>query len=275
MVVVKPGDFDFLDRFDLSQATASIEGNELVLKGVIVRDSATLQEKKIDAYFRWLTSSQSLGMIEAVTVAEVVSQRSPVSSTLAALPAWLGKMSVATEAQANAGIMSLVESPQDGQTVSGVGILRGWAFSENPEASIAEIQFLVDGQLVSSIPCCTQRGDIAASFPGYANALHSGWGITFNYGLLQSGPHTISIHIRDSAGAVHTIDRTVTAIRLGEFEFLDQFDLAGATTYLEGEEIVVQGVWIRDQLSQQEKFIDVRFRWFSSSQALGVVATSG
>jgi len=55
---------------------------------------------------------------------------------------------------------------------------------------------------------------------------------------------------------------------------VDQFHLSGATAHLEGEEIVLSGVVIRDKVSQQTKTIEVRLRWFQPAQALEIVASS-
>ncbi len=275
VMVVKPGGFEFLSRFDLSEAVAAIEGNELVVRGVIVRDSVSLQEKEIDTRFRWFTSTQSLGMVEAVTVAELVSRRTLFSSLLAALPTWFVSMPGVAKAQAASGIIALVESPQEGQVVSGVGVMRGWAFSETAGASLEGVQFLVDGQPVGVAPCCAQRGDIAATFPSYPGAFNSGWGVLFNYGLLEAGPHTIGVSVRDTVGVVHALTRNVMVIKPGNFEFLDQFDFSEATAYIAEEEIVVEGVWVRDQLTQEVKNIDVRFRWVESVQAFVLVSSHG
>lgn len=67
VTVVKPGDFEFLDSFDLSAADASIVGSQLVLKGVKVRDTASQQTKTVDVRYRWFQNSQSLGATGSVT----------------------------------------------------------------------------------------------------------------------------------------------------------------------------------------------------------------
>ena len=67
ITVVKPGDFAFLDSFDLSAADASIVGTQLVLKGVEVRDKTSKQTKTVDVRFRWFQNSQSLGATGSVT----------------------------------------------------------------------------------------------------------------------------------------------------------------------------------------------------------------
>jgi len=76
-------------------------------------------------------------------------------------------------------------------------------------------------------------------------------------------------------GASLTLNHGVTVVKPGGFEFLDQFDLSGATARIEGEEIVVSGVQVRDKATRQTRVVSVRLRWFQSSQALGIVAAAG
>ncbi len=56
IIVVKSGEFEFLDQFDFSRATARISRDELVVEGIVVRDKATQRQKTINARFRWFTS---------------------------------------------------------------------------------------------------------------------------------------------------------------------------------------------------------------------------
>src|SRR6185369_7969923 len=172
-------------------------------------------------------------------------------------------------------LVATLESPEEAQAVSGIGFSRGWAFAEQANDSIAEVRLLIDGSLGPSIPCCSMRGDVATVFPAVPDALNSGWGITFNYGTLSSGFHLFSVQIRSSDGDFLTLSHGVTVVRLGGFEFLDQFDLSRATVRIQdGTLIVVQGVEIRDKVSGQSKVIDVFLRWMQSTQALEIVASN-
>ena len=47
VAAVKPGGFSFLDLFDVSTPVPSIEGDELILHGVGVRDKDTRKEREI------------------------------------------------------------------------------------------------------------------------------------------------------------------------------------------------------------------------------------
>jgi hypothetical protein len=283
VTVVKPGDFEFLDRFDLGQAQASINGNELALTGVVVRDVFSHQQKRINVHFRWFTNLQSLGMVRSETVATVASW-SNLSRMLTAVASrvWRG-VEVVTPVQAASAIASYWESPNEGQAVSGIGILRGWAFADEPPfnprrplPSIQDVVVRVDGAPIAKVFCCAERDDVMVAFPEHENAFQSGWALQFNYGNLSAGSHTISVQLHPASENVPSeiFHRTVQVIRIGGFSFLDQFALADATARIEGEEIVLSGVQVRDKASQQTKVIEVRLRWFQHSQALGIVASS-
>jgi len=99
--------------------------------------------------------------------------------------------------------MAVLEGPEDGQEVAGIGIIRGWAFSDTAGVSITQVTLVVDGTSVTSIPCCSERGDVVAAFPQLPseNTLNSGFGITQNYNLNTAGTHTIGVEVRDSSGA--------------------------------------------------------------------------
>lgn len=58
ITVIKPGDFAFLDQFDLSEAEAFISGLSLVLDKVKVRDQATQQTREVSAHYTWEASCQ-------------------------------------------------------------------------------------------------------------------------------------------------------------------------------------------------------------------------
>jgi hypothetical protein len=284
VTVVKPGDFEYIDRFDLSQAIASIQGDELTVNGVVVRDKASQQQKQINARFRWFENSQSFGMVGAETVADISTLHSSFSSLLASLSAYFPGESMAV-ANAQGGIPSpfpqaSFEEPEPGQEVSGIGVIRGWAFYQEGDRSLEEVWLSIDDQPAGTLPCCSDRADVAAAFPESSNALHSGWGGVFNYGLLSSGPHTITVEPVQLAGADLSFRNSVWVVRPGDFEFLDQFDLSNATAQVvavqpwglaNSEEIHLEGVRIRDKASRQEQVIPVHLRWFVSSQTLGLV----
>jgi hypothetical protein len=166
------------------------------------------------------------------------------------------------------------ESPENGQVVAGVATIRGWAFATQAGVEIRSVELFIDGTFSGNIPCCAQRADVQAAFPQFLaeNTLESGWGMAFNWGVLSAGPHAVRVEITNTAGERFMSDtRTVIVVRPGDFEFLDQFDLSGARTRVEGEELVMEGVVVQDKATREHKEITVRFRWLQSSQTLSIV----
>jgi glucose/arabinose dehydrogenase len=272
VTVVRPGDFEFLDQFDVSSATARIDVQDLVLEGVQVRDRTTQQLRTIDLRFRWLQSPQAFRPVQAATVPSLASLSSRVQTLLAEL--WQRLLSATWLATARAGplLEANIESPAPAQTVAGVALIRGWAFPVPPDTGLGGVRFFVDGRFLGNVPCCSQRPDVAAAFPANPQALDSGWGITFNYGSLPAGPHAVAIEFGDTTGAPVSPGRTVTVVRPGDFEFLDRFDLANATVRIEGQDIVLEGAAVRDAATALVRGVDVRLRWLIGTQSLELVA---
>ena len=69
--------------------------------------------------------------------------------------------------------------------------------------------------------------------------------------------------------------RTVQTVRIGGFAFVEyQCDLSSATARIEGEEIILSGVLVRDKATQHTKTITVRVHWVQDLQSLGIIASS-
>jgi glucose/arabinose dehydrogenase len=272
VTVAKPGDFEFLDQFSLTQATTRIEGEELVVEGVIVRDKTSQQQKGIDLRLSWVPSSQSFGTIHSTTLMQFSATPSRFASAWSVI--WEKIKGVTASAHASPSVVAAFEGPEAGQIAAGIGVLRGWAFADMPGAAITEVRLVIDGIAQGTVPCCSARGDIAAAYPGNPSALTSGWGATFNYGILTPGFHIFGVQITDSVGASFSDSHGVTVVKIAGFEFLDQVNLSGATARREGEDIVLEGVQGRDQASQQTHVVTMRLRWLPSAQALSIVAST-
>lgn len=255
--VVKAGGFEFLDLVDLSAANAQRQGQDLVLSGVRIRDKASQQAARIATRLRWFRNLQGLGLAETTTLGAASSEGS------------IKEVVKAAQGSSLSPIKASLESPANGQTASGIAIIRGWAFTGQGR-SIRKVQLLIDGVPSSTIPCCTARGDVAAAFPGEPNARNSGFGATFNYGLLSSGVHTLAVQIEDSAGASRTLTKGVLVKRPGEFEFLDQLDLRDATVRVAGGALVVEGARAVDKVTSRTATRILRYRWDISAQAFAL-----
>ena len=60
-VVARLGGYEFVNRFDLSAATVEIVGEDIILSGVEVRDSATQATQTIEVRLRWSRATQGVG----------------------------------------------------------------------------------------------------------------------------------------------------------------------------------------------------------------------
>ena len=177
---------------------------------------------------------------------------------------------------ADAAIRAAFESPGDAQPVAGITTVRGWAFETAQGSHIRSVTLIIDETLRQDIPCCAERGDIPLAFPAFPTeqTLSSGWGTTFNWGVLSTGVHTLRVEIVSTSGQIFSTEtRTVTVVKPGDFEFLDSFDLSAADASIVGSQLVLKGVKVRDTASKQTKTVDVRFRWFENSQSLGATGS--
>ena len=177
---------------------------------------------------------------------------------------------------ADAVIRATFENPGNAQPVAGVTTISGWAFDTETGSHISSVTLLIDETLRWDIPCCSERRDVPLTFPAVPaeQTLSSGWGMTFNWGLLSAGVHTLKVEIESTSGQIFsTQTRTVTVVKPGEFEFLDQFDLSAAEPSILGNQLVLKGVEVRDKASKQTKTVDVRFRWLQNSQSLGATGS--
>lgn len=172
-----------------------------------------------------------------------------------------------------AAIIALLEGPDEGQQLAGIGLIRGWAFSDTTGVRITKVTALIDNTLAIPIPCCAARGDVAAAYPQNPNAVESGWGIAVNYGNLSPGAHAITVRIDEAGGTSRTLSRNVTVVKMGGFNYLDQFDISSSTARIEGKDILVAGGLVRDKLTQRVVQTTSRLRWFSYLQGLGMVET--
>ena len=270
VTVVKPGDRAYLDRFSVAAAEARLEAGRLVLDGVLIRDKATQAEQEIEARYAWQGSAQGLRLVTSRTLEVAQAPTLAIDRLLAGLWAWLRPGSV----NANPAVERVYEAPPDQAEVAGIGLIRGWAFPVAETDTVAGVVVDIDaGAVRESAPCCSTRGDVADEYPGQANAEMSGWGLVFNYGRLPEGEHDIAVRIATEAGLEAADTHTVTVSRLGGYEFVDRFDLSAAEVDLEGEEIILSGVEVRDSATQATQTIEVGLRWSRATQGLVIVDT--
>ena len=269
--VLTVGGFEFLDLLSLADATVRLEGDEIVLENVRVRDQASGQEREVTLRLRWDPNAQTLSLSGAVTTAELTSLRSTLRGVLTPMWRWLARASGAREVQAGAGIVSEWESPSANALVSGVQVIRGWMFAEEVGVPLAAVRVVLDGRSATTLPCCSARGDVAAAFPDNPNALDSGAALVVNYGNLTAG-HIARLGDRSCQwrdAGVHARhyrpqDRGVRLPR--SIRSLPGRGSSG------GEEIVLTDVRVREQTSGHEQVLTLRFRWDTATQGFVLAA---
>ena len=71
-------------------------------------------------------------------------------------------------------LMLTLESPDEGQVVSGISMVRGWIFPTRLEVQIGVISANPSGPF---IPQCSERRDVQVAFPQLpaSSSLNSGW----------------------------------------------------------------------------------------------------
>lgn len=277
VTVVRPGTSRFVDVFSLARASTQIDGPNLILRNVVIRDKATQQQSEITATFRWFTNAQGFILTQAVVTNDRVASLHSLllARTVSAVREWWQNDSFGPQsAHAASNIITLLESPDSEQSVFGINVLRGWAFDNDPNFTVRTIRLTVDDAPIAIVPCCSGRQDVAAAFLSHPNALNSGWGITANYANLPAGVHTIGVQIESSAGVVFSTSRPVTVVKVEGVQYIDLVDFTNATARIEGEDVVISKVRIRDAATQQVVTVQFRLRWSVNSQSLGIVAVN-
>lgn len=132
-----------------------------------------------------------------------------------------------------------IDSPTEGQTVSGIVGVSGFVLDEN---TIDHIDLLVDGALVATAEMNLPRLDVLLLFPTYANSptAQPGFLTSFVASGLSDGAHSVSIRVTESASQAQTVVATVhvvvdNSINQAPFGFIDipgAADLTGATGVL-------------------------------------------
>jgi len=278
VTVVRPGGFEFITEPSLlgvSQSDIGIDGQEIELRNVNVTGvDPNAQVARVTLRLAWQPNVQQLTVVGSRTLSEV----NPAGGVD-------DDESDDTTSQPDDGgpITAVLENPA-GQTVAilvtagGIGTVSGWAFSKNPDATIAQVTLRVNGAAPTTndenIPCCSERTDVPTVFP--QAPLETGFGALVNFNRIESGQRTIGVEILDTADPAGSriIDHTVALVRLGNAEVLDLFELiaedteesAASSVRLTGNLLALENVKIRAKGSDESMQIVAGFRWEESCQ---------
>lgn len=275
--VVKPGGFEFLSLLDVLFADPSIDSQEIVLKKVTATEKGSNKQQEVTIRLAWQPNTQALGIVKSENTGSSTTAVQTAQAEQAQSTRNQAKQaeSVQVQAASDPAITVTLENPPDQKTASGIGVVSGWAVSSTAGATINSVQLQIAGQPSGNIPCCSDRADVAAVFTGRPEALLSGFGSSLNFNLLPSGSHTIGVNVQDSTPADAGVTNTVTTVKPGNSEFLDQFDLSGAEISLQSQTLVLDKVKVHDKASQQTQEISAHYAWQESCQCFVAQSTCG
>lgn len=279
--VIQVGGFSLLAALDISSSTVSINNQEIVLAKAFADEAASTNSQQVKITLAWQENQQSLAIVKSENTDTAINPSKPSNSSSSSNALLAKAPPVARADTASDTIQAVLENPPDlsPPTVSGKGLISGWAFSTTTGATITTVQVLIDGTPALTIPCCTERADVAQAFPDFPQAAQSGFAAEVNFNELSSSTHTIQVQIADSAGTSTTIDRPVIAVQLGGITFIDNFDISKATATINASTILsLANVKIsgNDSAGQPiEKQISADFNWEPSCQCFVTRSSCG
>ncbi len=161
-------------------------------------------------------------------------------------------------------VVASLENPAGG-VVSGIGQIDGWAFSTDASDPVATVTFSIDGVEAGTVPCCSERLDVATAYPENEQAAGSGFSTKINWGILTEGRHTVSIQVTTKNGEVmRSTDRDIVVAKLADLEFIPGVDMSEATTRMDNDEVVIDGVRV------DGKNAEIRLKWDTTLQAFTI-----
>ena len=282
VTVVRPAGYRFLELPTVSGSTSheiNPETQELMLQNVTFRDKHSNERASGELWLKWQDNIQQL----AVVGSRIVATGEDVT------PIEEGEASDEENETADgeddavdqnaSGITVVFENPPALEatvvtqvTAGGIGLVSGWAFSENPDAEIDRVSLRIDGdtptEVGEEIPCCSDRPDVSAAFPAVAPP-NTGFGALINFNRIPSGARTVGVEIRDTADPDNplVIDREVSVVRLGGAEILDEFKLTEESSVTAtGSLLTFQDVAIRAKGETETMTVDAGFIWSESCQ---------
>lgn len=100
------------------------------------------------------------------------------------------------------------ESPASGDSLSGIGLIRGWACFESP-LTVGTLQYSIDDKDLISIPYGSLRADTAEVCNGNQ---HTGYGAVVNWGSFKKGEHTFKLYINGTLVETNKFNTTGTGV---------------------------------------------------------------
>ncbi len=138
-------------------------------------------------------------------------------------------------------ITATLENPPNGEHMSGIRPISGWAYSDT--GAPVSVRLRIDGELREAIPCCGERHDVQHHFPDAP--LATSFSLLFNYGRLSAGVHTIGIAVQAAGEAAVVLEHAVAVVKPGDVAFVETMDMTDATVRIEDNELLIAGVLVQ------------------------------
>lgn len=139
-----------------------------------------------------------------------------------------------------------VDAPRDGQSVTGIIQIYGWA----ADAIQVEKVTLKTGNNPSlRIGYGGERQDVSISRPGDDDPDHTGFSTALNTHLLANGRHTITLAANNIQGESTTVNFDIVVFNPSRGNGRDSINLSTANIRIQGQDIILDQVVINGQVS--------------------------
>lgn len=157
-----------------------------------------------------------------------------------------------------------LEEPVNGQPISGIGNLRGFAFAE---AGIEKVEIYIDGEYDFDAPYGGSRNDVGNAFPEVEGSADSGFSLAYGYTNLSPGTHTITARAINTDGVFVEDSATFEVLAFDEpFISASQVvDLGEGAVQADGDEISLENVEIAGQV------YDLTLKWRTATQGFEII----
>ena len=181
----------------------------------------------------------------------------PVSRGTTCFNTWLN---IKASPQEKDSLIVALENPANGQRISGVLPIYGWAIDKK---GITKVELLIDDQWIADIPYGGTRQDVKNTYPDYPNAENSGFATIWNYSALTAGDHSIKVRAHNQDGQMKDLDTSVTVTRF-HGEFVDK--MSPSSRLLPGNSVTIDGV---------TKRYTIKIEWSDTLQGFEITEITG
>jgi hypothetical protein len=159
-----------------------------------------------------------------------------------------------------------LEEPVNGATATGVSNVRGWAVAS---AGIDRIELAINGEYVFDIPYGGERLDVGGTFPDITDSDQSGYGLTFNYGDLGAGEHTMTVTAIafDGSELEQTSTFRVIAFPASFLSDAQKPSLADVEIEVDADDGIIE----LNGVKQGDDDYEVELAWSTASQSFQIV----